>query len=61
MKKSYLVWVLGVIFLSSVTLTSCGSHCSKTKRYWKNHRCVETNQTLKYFNKKIKKTKVQLG
>jgi hypothetical protein len=24
-----------------LALTSCGSSCSKTKRYWRKHRCVE--------------------
>ena len=57
MKKGYLVLVLGVIFLSSVTLTSCGSI---TKKCWRNHRCVEKNQTIKYFNKKMKSLKTQL-
>ena len=26
------------------TITSCGSSCSKTKRYWRKHRCVEVKK-----------------
>jgi protoheme ferro-lyase len=31
--------VLWLAFMYSIT--SCGSSCSRTKRYWRNHRCVE--------------------
>ena len=30
-----------ILFLIIIIFESCGSHCSRTKRYWRNHRCVE--------------------
>ena len=37
--------VLFLILLA--TTASCSSHCSQTKRYWRNHRCVDTPGTKK--------------
>ena len=37
------ILIAGVIAALAVfLLTSCRSHCSRTKRYWKNNRCVNT-------------------
>lgn len=27
-------------------LCSCSSNCTRTKRYWSNHRCVNVNDTI---------------
>lgn len=40
--------ILWLAFMYS--LTSCGSSCSRTKRYWRNHRCVEVD-TKKAINR----------
>jgi len=34
------------------SVSSCGSSCSRTKRYWRNHRCVEVTpkQQLNYIH-----------
>lgn len=34
--------ILWLFFMYS--LTSCGSSCYRTKRYWQNHRCVEVKR-----------------
>jgi len=44
---------IGLIILWAAfmySLTSCGSQCSRTKRYWRNHRCVEV-KTQKSINR----------
>jgi hypothetical protein len=33
------------------SLTSCGSSCSRTKRYWRKHRCVEVSPDKKAINR----------
>jgi branched-subunit amino acid permease len=35
-----------ILFLIIVIFESCSS-CGRSKRYWKNHRCVEHTQTFK--------------
>jgi hypothetical protein len=34
--------VVSVIIFATIiySVTSCASSCQKTKRYWRNHRCV---------------------
>jgi len=53
---------LGLIVMFAffmLALTSCGSSCSKTKRYWRKHRCVEIenkksiNRARRALDKKI--------
>jgi hypothetical protein len=41
--------ILGLAFMYS--LTSCGSHCSRTKRYWRKTRCVEMTPDKKAINR----------
>lgn len=41
MKKKTLIAII-LTALAVFMLTSCRSHCSRTKRYWRNHRCVNT-------------------
>jgi hypothetical protein len=36
-----------ILLLLLVLTESCSSHCSRTKRYWSKHRCV--NQTEKQY------------
>jgi hypothetical protein len=33
-----------VLFLIVILFESCGSSCSRNKRYWRKHRCVELKQ-----------------
>ena len=41
-----LVVIVGWLFMMNA-LTSCGSACARTHRYWNTHRCVQvTNDTL---------------
>ena len=35
-----------VLFLIIILFESCGSSCTKTHRYWRNHRCVERKQPI---------------
>jgi hypothetical protein len=51
---------LVIIWLAFMySLTSCGSSCSRTKRYWRKHRCVEVenkksiNRARKSLDKKL--------
>ena len=40
--KSFRPYVIAfALFFIWLTCQSCGSSCSRTKRYWRNHRCVE--------------------
>jgi hypothetical protein len=41
--------IIGLAFICA--LTSCGSSCSKTKRYWRKHRCVEVTPNKKAINR----------
>ena len=41
--------ILGLAFMYS--LTSCGSSCSRTKRYWRKTRCVEVTPDKKSINR----------
>lgn len=43
-QKDYGWLLVAIILLTAVLVSSCGSHCSRTKRYWRNHRCVEVKR-----------------
>jgi hypothetical protein len=55
--------ILWLAFMYSIT--SCGSHCSRTKRYWRKHRCVEIeniksiNRARKALDKKVQSAQQQ--
>lgn len=36
------VTTVGLALLLAILSVSCGSSCRSTKRYWRKHRCVET-------------------
>ena len=40
--KNRILIVIILAVLAAFVLTSCRSHCSRTKRYWRNNRCVNT-------------------
>ena len=39
------------LFFVWLSLQSCGSHCSRTKRYWRKTRCVEATPDKKAINR----------
>ena len=41
------VATIGLALLLATIFVSCGSSCRRTKRYWRNHRCVEHKQIIK--------------
>lgn len=41
------VATIGLALLLATIFVSCGSSCRRTKRYWRNHRCVEHNPIIK--------------
>jgi hypothetical protein len=41
MKSSRPYAIAFALFFIWLTCQSCGSSCSRTKRYWRKHRCVE--------------------
>jgi hypothetical protein len=50
MKNKVLITIVLAAF-AAFLFTSCGSHCSRTKRYWRNHRCVDIRKdTIRYAN-----------
>ena len=34
--------IILIIIILGLSLESCGSSCGRTRRYWRNHRCVQT-------------------
>ena len=60
------VVIIGWLFLMN-SLISCGSSCRGTKRYWRNHRCVEAqnkkaiNRARKALDKKIESNERQFA
>ena len=41
------VATIGLALLLATIFVSCGSSCRRTKRYWRNHRCVEYKPIIK--------------
>lgn len=41
------VAIIGLAFLLATLFVSCGTNCTRTKRYWRNHRCVQHNKFIK--------------
>ncbi len=41
------VATIGLAVLMAYMFVSCGNRCYRTKRYWRNHRCVEYNPIIK--------------
>lgn len=54
MKQAANIAKIGLIIIwlaFMYSLTSCGSSCSRTKRYWRKHRCVEVSPDKKTINR----------
>ena len=50
--KSFRPYVIALaLFFIWLSLQSCGSHCSRTKRYWRKTRCVEVTPDKKAINR----------
>ena len=50
--KSFRPYAIALaLFVIWLTCQSCGSSCSRTKRYWRKHRCVEVSPDKKSINR----------
>jgi hypothetical protein len=48
------LYIITLLLLLVILTESCGSHCSRTKRYWRNHRCVyQTEKQYMFIDNQI--------